>query len=249
VINQIDILVNEYGITNLKIADEIFVLKPRRVLEICDLIIERKYDLNIWAYARVDTLNYSMLEKLKLAGFNWIALGIESANPSVRNDVSKNYNSDKVYHLIEDLKSYQISTIGNYIFGLPEDTVGTMTETLTMATDLNCEFANFYCNMAYPGSKLYEMALRESWPLPTDWSGYSQHSIDTMPLPTRHISARDVLRFRDEAFIRYFRNPRYLAMIENRFGTQTVQHIGEMLSKKLVRSLLQDDVHANKPRG
>ena len=34
-------------------ADEMFVLNKRHVLGICDLLIERGYDLNIWAYARV----------------------------------------------------------------------------------------------------------------------------------------------------------------------------------------------------
>ena len=29
-----------------------FVLNTRHVLGICDLLIERNYDLNIWAYAR-----------------------------------------------------------------------------------------------------------------------------------------------------------------------------------------------------
>jgi Fe-S oxidoreductase len=62
VIGQIDKLVGEYGVRNIKIADEMFVLNPRHVLGICDAIIDRGYDLNIWAYARVDTVKEEMLE-------------------------------------------------------------------------------------------------------------------------------------------------------------------------------------------
>ena len=58
------------------------------------------------------------------------------------------------------IKAAGINIIGNYIFGLPEDTAETMQETLDLALDLNCEFANFYSAMAYPGSPLYEQALR-----------------------------------------------------------------------------------------
>ena len=47
---------HRYGVRNIKIADEMFVLNARHVLGICDLLIERDYDLNIWAYARVDTV-------------------------------------------------------------------------------------------------------------------------------------------------------------------------------------------------
>ena len=43
------------GVKNIKIADELFVLNPRHFEAICDLIIEREYEFNIWAYSRVDT--------------------------------------------------------------------------------------------------------------------------------------------------------------------------------------------------
>ena len=62
-----------------------------------------------------------------------------------------------------------------------------MQQTLDLALDLNCEFANFYSAMAYPGSPLYEQALRLGWRLPDTWSGYSQHAVDTLPLPTNHL--------------------------------------------------------------
>src|SRR5262249_28516404 len=56
VLAQIDTLVNRYGVKNLKIADEMFVLNRKHVLGICDRIIQRGYQLNIWAYTRVDTI-------------------------------------------------------------------------------------------------------------------------------------------------------------------------------------------------
>src|SRR5579864_7482581 len=70
VIAQIDLLVNKYGVKNIKIADEMFVLNRKHVLGICDRIIERGYNLNIWAYTRIDTVKDDMLDKLKRAGVN-----------------------------------------------------------------------------------------------------------------------------------------------------------------------------------
>ena len=89
--------------------------------------------------------------------------------------------------------------------------------------------------MAYPGSALYRLALDQGWPLPARWSGYSQHSVDSLPLPTKYLSTAEVLRFRDHAFQRYFNNTRYLAMVERRFGPATVEHIREMTAHRLVR--------------
>ena len=42
-----------------------------------------------------------------------------------------------------------------------------------MAMDLNCEFANFNCVMAYQGSKLFEAASKENgFFLPKNWNGF-----------------------------------------------------------------------------
>jgi len=80
---------------------------------------------------------------------------------------------------------------------------------------------DFFCTETYPGSQLYNTALKEGWPLPESWSGYSQHAVDTLPLPTRYLSAAEVLRFRDQAFQVYFSSPRYLDMVARKFGPET----------------------------
>jgi radical SAM superfamily enzyme YgiQ (UPF0313 family) len=238
VLAQIDLLVNRYGVRNLKIADEMFVLNRKHVLGICDRIIERGYDLNIWAYTRVDTVKEGMLDKLKAAGFNWLAFGIEAGAARVRADVDKAFDQDEVYEVLARVRNAGIHVIGNYIFGLPEDDRDTMQATLDLAVDLNCEFANFYSAMAYPGSPLYARALRQGVPLPERWTGYSQHSRDCLPLPTKYLTAREVLQFRDEAFQAYYRGPRYLDMVHRRFGPPTVDHLRQMTSHRLERDLL-----------
>ncbi len=235
VVDQIEHLVTKYGVYNIKIADEMFVLTPRHVLGICDGIIERGLKVNIWAYARVDTVKDNMLEKLKAAGINWLAFGIEAANARVRDAVQKGFDQEDIARTLTKVRQAGISVIGNYIFGLPEDDLDTMQQTLDLASDLNCEFGNFYCAMAYPGSQLYEMAIREGWELPSTWSGYSQHAYDSFPLRTKHLTSGQVLKFRDEAFHRYYSNPRYLEMIRTRYDQPTVDHLVEMTKHRLKR--------------
>jgi radical SAM superfamily enzyme YgiQ (UPF0313 family) len=192
VISQIDILVNQYNVRNIKFADEIFTLRPKHVITLCDLIASRNYDLNIWAYARVDTLNEVLLEKMKKAGIDWLALGIESASTRVRDDAQKGYSQDRIFQSVNLIKKFNINIVGNYIFGLPEDDLKSMQATLDLAIEINAEWANFYCAMAYPGSKLYELALQEGWKLPNHWGAYSQYAEDTLPLPTKYLSAGEV---------------------------------------------------------
>ncbi len=165
-LEQIDLLVQRYGVRNLKFADEMFVLNRKHVLAICEGIIRRKYDLNIWAYARVDTIKEDLLGPLRQAGFSWLALGIEAGDARVRTDVDKRFHQEEVFEVVQNIRAAGINVIGNYIFGLPEDDLETMQSTLDLAVELNCEFANFYTTMAYPGSALYKRALEQSTQLP-----------------------------------------------------------------------------------
>lgn len=235
IVDDLELLVTKYGVRNVKFADELFVLTPRHVEGICDGIIERGLDLNIWAYARVDTVRDNMIEKLLRAGVRWLAFGVEAANERVRGDVQKGYGQEKIFKTINHCRNAGIHVIANFIFGLPEDDLQTMQETLDMALEMNAEFANFYCAMAYPGSQLYTTAVHEGWPLPEKWTGYSQHSVDMLPLPTKHLPASEVIRFRDHAFQVYFNSPKYLDMVLKKFGPDTVEHIREMASHKLER--------------
>ena len=59
--------------------------------------------------------------------------------------------------------------------------------------------------------------------------------MDTLPLPTRHLTAGEVLRFRDKAFHTYFSIPGYLEMVGRKFGDDTERHIREMTVHKLER--------------
>jgi radical SAM superfamily enzyme YgiQ (UPF0313 family) len=238
VVEEIDLLVRQYGVRNLKIVDELFVLHEPHYMTIVEMLIERDYNLNIWAYARVDTVKPENLERMKLAGINWLALGIESANPEVRDSASKRMRVQDVQKVVQAIQDAGIRVIGNYIFGLPDDSVATMQETLDMAMELNCEFANFYSAMAYPGSKLYDMALEQGWELPGQWHGYSQHSYEALPLPTKHVGAAEVLKFRDDAFHTYFANPAYLVMVEEKFGRHVRESIERISASRLKRKLL-----------
>jgi len=239
VVEEISLLVEKYKVKNIKIVDELFVLDEKHYMTIVDLLIPKKYDLNIWAYARVDTVKKENLEKMKKAGINWLALGIESASLEVRNSVSKQMRIQDVKNVVTTIQNAGIRVIGNFIFGLPEDTLETMQETLDMATELNCEFANFYCAMAYPGSKLYDIAIKENWQLPGSWHAFSQHAYEMLPLPTKYLSAKEVLTFRDEAFHKYFSNFKYLYVLEKKFGQKVREHVQDMTKNKLKRKILE----------
>jgi len=240
IIKQFDYIASQ-GVRNVKIADELFVLNPNHFGKICDLIIERGYDFNIWAYSRVDTCKSQYLEKLQKAGVKWLGLGIENPNNTLRKEIHKEgFQEVKVLDLIKNIREAGINVGGNYIFGLPYDTLETMKATLDFALENPTEMANFYSAMAYPGSPLHNQAKLLGTELPSTYSGYSQHSYDTLNLSNQFLTSADILSFRDKAWDTYHSSGKYLSLLENKFGKIAKDELGSTKKIKLKRKLLGD---------
>ena len=238
VVNEIEILVNKYKVKHLEIIDDTFTLNPRKVEGICDAIIERKLGnkLNIWCFARTDTVNPRFMKKLKQAGINWIFMGFESGSDEVLQGVNKRQTVEQIKNANSIVHEAGIHIGGNYVFGLPGDNVSTMGETLSLAKDLNTEYANFFLLMAYPGTKYYEVAQEKNYPLPEKWGQYGFFAPDALPMRNDILSSKDIISFRDKAFVEYFSSCTYQDMISAKFGGHIKDYINNhILSKKIQR--------------
>lgn len=182
VVGEIDRLVKTYGIKYIKILDENFVLNKEYVIKLCDCIAERNYDLNMWAYARVDTVDPTVLSKLRKANIKWLAYGIESADDNVLSGVSKaQFNAEKTKEAMRWTKEAGINIIANFMFGLPDDTIESMQKTLDLAKEICPEWINFYVTMPYPGSKDYLDAVANGEIKEDKWIQYAQYSYECLP--------------------------------------------------------------------
>ena len=243
IIKEFDKLV-EMGVRTLRISDEMFLLNRKFYVPLCNLLIERGYGeiLNMWAYSRVDTIkNPENIKLIRKAGIKWLCLGIESADKNVRLEVTKGSFEDvditKVVQIVHD---HDIEIIANYLVGLPGDNHETMQATLDLGLQLNTMAWNMYAAMALPGSQLFRDALKNGIPLPKDYSGFSFHSYDTLPLPTEKLSAAEILKFRDAAFEIYHTNPKFLEKIESKFGAIARNNIEKMTKIKLRRKIIEE---------
>ncbi|MDC0492714.1 B12-binding domain-containing radical SAM protein [Alphaproteobacteria bacterium] len=229
----------EMGVKTLRISDEMFFLNRRYYTPILENCIAEDYGFNMWTYSRVDSIRPTALEMFKKAGVNWLALGIEAGNQQVRQEVSKgSFQETNIRDVCQTINNADINIISNYIFGFPEDTHETMQQTLDLALELNTEMANMYPCQALPGSPLYNRAKREGWKLPSNYEAFAFLSYESYPLQTKHLSAAEVLQFRDDAWNTYFNNPAYLDMVEKRFGKVQRSNVEDMSKIQLKRKIL-----------
>ena len=243
IIKEFDKLV-ELGVETIKITDELFLLNRNYYVPLCEMLRDRGYGkkLRLWAYSRIDTIRRPELLKLvREAGIKWLALGIESADRTVRLEVSKGKFQDvDIKKVIKQVHEADIEVMANYIFGLTGDTKETIQATLDLSKELCTLGWNTYPAMALPGSQLYKNSVDNNVELPETYEGYSFHSYDTLPLPTKHLTAAEILKFRDEAFITYHSHPPFLERVKEKFGKVAVDNINDMIKVKLKRKILGD---------
>jgi radical SAM superfamily enzyme YgiQ (UPF0313 family) len=241
-IRQFDKLI-EMGVTTIRISDELFFLNRRYYQPLLEAIIEKGYGdiISTWTYSRIDTVKKEFLETFRKAGVKYLGYGIEAGNRNVRREVTKgSFEEVDIAEIVKMTKDAGICSGNNFIFGLPEDNMESMQETLDLAIELNGEFTNFYHAMALPGSPLYYEALANGWELPKTFSGYSFHSYDALPLPTKYLTGAEVLKFRDEAWLKYNSNPKYHDLLRSKFGDEAVYNVKEQCKIRLRRKVLGD---------
>lgn len=229
------------GVETVRISDEMFFLDRRYFEPLLERIVQRGFNFNMWAYARVDTVREKYLALFKQAGVNWLGLGIEAANQVVRREVSKGTFKDvNIRKVVETVRQFDINVGANYIIGFPDDDRDTIEESVALSLELCTEFANFYPCQALPGSPLHLQARLNGWELPKSYEAFGFLSYECQPLPTKHLSAAEVLRLRDDAWQRYFTHAPYLDLVERRFGPVQRQNVVEMTKIRLQRRLLGD---------
>ena len=167
---------------------------------------------------------------------------IQSENQKILNwsERQGKFEDVDIREVVKMVHDADIEIIGNYLFGLPGDDHTSMNKTFDLSLEL-CTLAwNAYAAMALPGSLLYKEAVDAGHKMPDDYAGYSFHSYNTQPLPTEHLSPAEILRYRDEAWLKYHPYEPFLQKVESKYGKIARENIENMTKVKLKRRILGD---------
>ena len=235
------------GVRTIRITDEMFLLNKKYYLPLCEKLAKYNSDdsLRMWAYSRIDTIkNPETLSIVRKAGIKWLCLGIESGDKKVRLEVAKGKFEDvDVRKVVQQVHDADIDIMANYMFGLPGDDAETVKKTFDLSLELCTSGWNTYAAMALPGSRLYKEAVEKKIRLPDTYSGYSFHAYDTVCLPTEKLKAWEILKLRDDAFLTYHSDKKFLSRIKSRFGADAVNNIKEMNKIKLKRKIIEESLN------
>lgn len=159
VLEEIELLIEKYGIREFHIEDDTFNLDIKRAKKIMDLIASLKQNLYIQFPngLRADIMDEELADKMKRAGTFLVCLGVETGTDRIMKILQKNLNLTKVKPTVDILVKKRILTWGYFMLGFPSETKDEMQQTVTFAKKLNLHFASFSILIPFPGTPLWEM--------------------------------------------------------------------------------------------
>lgn len=205
VVKELDWVGEAFGVFDFLFWTESFTLNRAFVIQVCDLIQEKRLNIRWVCNSRVDNVDFEMLDKMKRAGCWMIGYGVESSNQAILDKAKKGIKVEQVKKACALTRKAGIEISAHIVLGLPGDTKETIRETVRYAKKMGFDYAQFYCATPWPGTELYKMAKKEGW-LRKDapWSEYEQN---VSVLDMEGLKAEEMTKLRVEGFRSFYLYP------------------------------------------
>ena len=180
VLNEIDEIHHRYHFDAVAFVDDTFNLFPKRVIEICHGIVEKKLDLWWWCLSRIDLLlrNEGMVKEMVRAGAKSVFIGVESSHTETLEALKKGIDIGSTVQAVEMLKRNGLGIHASYILGGLHETAETIHETIRFAKRLDTNVAQFCILTPYPGTAIYEQVKDRIFKWRSPWSFFDmQHLV------------------------------------------------------------------------
>ncbi len=187
---RIKYVVDNFNIKNIYFVDDNFFVDLKRAEEIAKSLIEHEYDMT-WEVQgiRINTVEKMPDEFIRLlerAGCRKIHFGVESGSARVLKLVKKGITYRQVRSVNEKLKNASITTQYNFMSGFPSETLEDLRETVNLAFELMDTNPNVIispiCNyVPYPGTELFDEALKAGFRIPSTLEGWSDFDYGNIP--------------------------------------------------------------------
>ncbi|MFA5779099.1 MAG: radical SAM protein [Elusimicrobiota bacterium] len=163
IIREIEELITNYGVKEICFSDDQFFVEKKWVHEICDIIIEKKYNisLSITSGVSIWLADEHLLRKMKKAGFYHLNFPIESGNLNSIRFIGKPIEPEVVLKTIKFANKLGFWTSANFLIGFPYETKKEIMETINFAYTCGVDFPDFLIATPLPGAEMYNIYKKE----------------------------------------------------------------------------------------
>ncbi len=183
---------NRFGAEFIWLTDDNFAFGPRADGLFKELKARGLGDELLWfVQARVDdVVRYEKsIPEMRRAGNQWVLLGVESGDHDTLAGYRKGIEPGQAHEALRILKGNDIFAQATLIIGQRRDTHESIEGLRRYVEDIDPDLAIFMILTPYPGTELYEEAMRNGWIEDWNWANYDMiHAI----MPTEHLTREEV---------------------------------------------------------
>ena len=182
--------------------DDTFNIQKARTIELCAKL--KPLGLT-WSCTSRVTTDFETLKAMKEAGCRLLIVGYESGDQQILKNIKKGATVERARQFTKDCHKLGLVIHGDFILGLPGETRETINNTIAFAKELDVETIQVSVAHAYPGTELYDYAVKNGFMVSTnkmvDEGGHQLAHIQYPGLPADVILS-EVHRFYDEYYFR-----------------------------------------------
>lgn len=158
VFDEMQWLIERYGVTAFYIEDDLFMLDRKRVMAFCDGIHTRNIRTKFTATGRFNIVDPQLLDTLKDAGCVTLFYGGESADDTILENMKKKITVEQMRQGISLTREAGIFVRAGFMFGQPGETRDHLESTVRFMKDT--AYAEFeprviYGCVPFPGTDLF----------------------------------------------------------------------------------------------
>jgi radical SAM superfamily enzyme YgiQ (UPF0313 family) len=177
VVDQLEYLNRELGISRVRFRDANFGIDQKYARALADAVIARDVRLDATIETSVEVFDEPTLRRMFEAGIRTITTGVETNDAACMESIGQKLQvNQRLRDRIALCRSIGYRLYGTYCLGMPEETWDTVEKTWRFAVDLDIE-SGFTVLTPFPGTPMYWRALREGLLAPgmqfAAWNSYS----------------------------------------------------------------------------
>ena len=240
-LDEVQWLIDERGMEDLHICDEIFTLDKDRTHEILDGLIEMGFGerYTFHAQTHVRCIDQPLLEKIARAGCTFLGFGMETGDPEVLKQMGKGTNLEVMLKAVE-LSHHTGVELGTFfILGQPDETLKSAWNTVKLAIKSNPRTPIFGVMVPFPGTKVWEWANRgeHGYRLRSpDWNDFNKQIGDALEFEGIDRRAMEVLQLAGYSLV-FLANGRWMEF--GRF-VQRYQTEGFTVLRKILTGAVEE---------
>ena len=155
------------------------------------------------------------LKVLKDGGLRLLLVGYESGNQQILHNIKKGMRIEVAEKFTKDCHDLGITIHGTFIVGLPGETKETLQETVRWASKINPHTIQVSLAAPYPGTFLYDQALKNGWLDADNAELVDEHGIQIAPLHYPHLSHAEIFDSVETFYKRFYFRPGKIGAIVN----------------------------------